>query len=106
MDDMQSFSSHHDSSRCKTISDLITSVATEHAALTRIPDAAPAQIEKTTDLCGVDVDDLIEIDESVERVLNAVTRLELALQLKLALFEECLCPGTPCRGDEHHSCKA
>ena len=106
MDDMQSFSSHHDSSRCKAISDLIASVAKEQEALARILEAEHEKIEKTTDLCGVDVDDLIEIDESVERVLNAVTRLELALQLKLALFEECLCPGTPCRGDEHHSCKA
>lgn len=76
MDDMQSFSSHHDSSRCKTISDLIASVAKEQEALARILAAEHEKIEKTTDLCGVDVDDLIEIDESVERVLNAVTRLD------------------------------
>ena len=63
MDDMQSFSSHHDSSRCKTISDLIASVAKEQEALARILEAEHEKIEKTTDLCGVDMDDLI--DESL-----------------------------------------
>ena len=29
-------------------------------------------------------------------------RLELALQLKLDLFDQCLCPDTPCQGCEHH----
>ncbi len=41
---------------------------------------------------------LVEIDESAERILAAVTRLELAIQLKLDLFNECLCPDTPCFG--------
>ena len=45
---------------------------------------------------NVDVDDLVAIDESVERILAAVTRLELALQLKLDLFRECLCPDEKC----------
>ena len=100
MDDMQSFSSHHDSSRCKTISDLIASVAKEQEALARILEAEHEKIEKTTDLCGVDVDDLLKIDKSVERIIEAVTRLELALQLKLDLFHDCLCPDTPCSGDQ------
>lgn len=50
------------------------------------------KIQKAVELAGVDVDDLVEIDESVEKVLAAVTRLELALQLKLDLFHDCLCP--------------
>lgn len=29
---------------------------------------------------------------------KAITRLELAIQLKLDLFNECLCPDTPCSG--------
>ena len=40
----------------------------------------------------MDVDDLVEIDRSVEQVLAAVTRLEPALQLKPDLFRDCLCP--------------
>lgn len=96
MEYTQSSQSHHDDERFEAISDLIESVAEEQEALARILEAEHKKIEKTADLCDVDVDDLVKIDKSVERVLAAVTRLELALQLKLALFDECLCP------DKHH----
>ena len=36
--------------------------------------------------------------ESLARILAAVTRLELAIQLKLDLFRDCLCPDAPCSG--------
>lgn len=49
-------------------------------------------------MCGVDIDDLVDIDTSAERMLAAIARLELAIQLKLDLFSECLCPDTPCPG--------
>lgn len=94
----------HDDSRRKAISDLISSVAKEQEALARILDAEHKKIEKATELCKADVDDLVEVNDSVERVLAAVTRLELALQLKLDLFGECLCPDASCR-DEEHSCR-
>lgn len=106
MDYTQSFPSHRDDNRCKAISDLIASVAEEQEALARILEAEHKKIEKAADLCGVDVDELVKIDKSVKRVLDAVTRLELALQLKLALFDECLCPDSPCRGSDPHGCKA
>ena len=94
---------HHDEDhRCDAITDLIRSVAEQQEALARILDAEHEKIEKAAELCGSDVDDLVEIDKSVERVLAAVTRLELALQLKLDLFQQCLCPDTPCRGDSSH----
>ena len=80
-----------------------SAVAKEQEALARILEAEHKKIEKTTELCGTDVDDLVKIDKSVERVLAAVTRLELALQLKLDLFQDCLCPDTPCSGD-HSPC--
>ena len=38
------------------------------------------KIEKATQLCGVDIDDLVDIDTSAERMLAAITRLELAIQ--------------------------
>lgn len=102
MEYTQSCMTHPDDSRCKAITDLISSVAEEQEALARILEAEHKKIEKAADLCDADVEDLVKIDTSVERVLAAVTRLELALQLKLALFGECLCPDTPCRGSEHH----
>lgn len=106
MDHTQSYPSHHDDDRCKAITDLIASVAEEQETLARILEAEHKKIEKTANMCGVDVEDLVKIDKSVERVLAAVTRLELALQLKLALFNDCLCPDMPCRGSGHHGCEA
>lgn len=86
-------------SRCKAITELIKAVAEQQEALARILEAEHEKIEKATELCHTDIDDLERIDKSVERVIAAVTRLELALQLKLELFHDCLCPGTPCAGD-------
>lgn len=100
MEYTQSCQTHHDDDRRKAISDLISSVAEEQEALARILDSEHKKIEKAADLCGSDVDDLVKIDKSAERVLAAVTRLELALQLKLALFDECLCPDGSCRNSD------
>lgn len=103
METIQTLAAHREDSRCKAISELIEAVAKEQEALARILEAEHKKIEKTTELCGTNVDDLVRIDKSVERVLAAVTRLELALQLKLDLFHDCLCPDTPCAG-EHSPC--
>lgn len=85
--------------RCKAITELISSVAEEQEALARILEAEYDKVKRATELCGTDVDDLVRIDKSVERVLAAVTRLELALQLKLDLFADCLCPDASCHDD-------
>ena len=88
----------HDDSRCKAITRLIDAVAEQQEALARILEAEHKKIEKATQLGGTTVDNLVEIDESAERILAAITRLELAIQLKLDLFSDCLCPDTPCSG--------
>lgn len=90
MDDMCARRSCEDG-RCKAISELIESVAEEQEALAKILEAEHKKVEKAVELCGSDVDDLVRVDRSVERVIAAVTRLELALQLKLDLFAQCLC---------------
>ena len=84
--------------RCTAISELIEAVAEQQEALGKILEAEHKKIEKTTQLYNTDVDDLVRIDDSVERILAAVTRLELAIQLKLDLFRDCLCPDAPCSG--------
>lgn len=96
MEAIQTTPSRPDDSRCGGITRLIDAVAEQQEALARILEAEHDKIRKATQLCGVDVDDLVEIDTSAECVLAAITRLELAIQLKLDLFSECLCPGTPC----------
>ena len=99
METVQTSPPHREDNRCKAISELIEAVAKEQEALARILEAEHKKIEKTVELCRTNIDDLVKIDKSVERVLAAVTRLELALQLKLDLFHNCLCPDTPCAGD-------
>ena len=98
MEPIQSAPNRPDDSRCKAISRLIDAVAEQQEALARILEAEHEKIEKATKLCGTGVDDLVDIDASAERMLAAITRLELAIQLKLDLFSECLCPDTPCSG--------
>lgn len=96
METLQNLSSHREDSRCKVITEIIEAVAEQQEALARILEAEHKKIEKTVELCKTDVDDLVKIDKSVERVIAAVTRLELALQLKLDLFSDCLCPDRHC----------
>ena len=89
--------------RYTAISELIEAVAEQQESLARILEAEHRKIEKTTQLYNTDVDDLVRIDDSVERILAAVTRLGLAIQLKLDLFRDCLCPDAPCSG-YHTAC--
>lgn len=101
MEEMETSLYHHDDSRSKAITGLIEAVTEQQEALARILEAEHKKIEKVTELCDADVEDLLQIDKSVARVLAAVTRLELALQLKLDLFGDCLCPDShdsPCCG--------
>lgn len=99
METMQTLTSSREDSRKKAISELIEAVAEQQEALAQVLEAERKKMEKATELCGTDVEDLVRIDKSAERMLAAVTRLELALQLKLALFQDCLCPDDSRSGD-------
>lgn len=88
MDTVQATPPRPQNSRCDAITRLIEAVAEQQEALARILEAEHKKIEKVTQNYGASVDDLVEIDESVEQILAAVTRLDL--------FRDCLCPDTPC----------
>lgn len=96
MESMQTTSPPREDSRCEAITGLIESAAKQQKALAEILEAEHEKIEKVAGQCNVDVDDLVKIDASVEQVLAAITRLELAIQLKLDLFRDCLCPTSSC----------
>lgn len=98
METTQTTAAPREDKRREAITKLIESIAKQEEALAEILEAEHRKIQKTVELSGVDVDDLVEIDRSVEQVLAAVIRLELALQLKLDLFHDCLCP------EEHRYC--
>ncbi|MGM9640059.1 MAG: hypothetical protein ACI3V3_01680 [Faecousia sp.] len=92
METTQATTCQREDNRRDAITELIEAVAKQQEALAEILEAEHRKIQKTTELASTDVDDLVKIDKSVERVIAAVTRLELALQLKLDLFHDCLCP--------------
>ncbi len=62
MEAIQTTHSRRDDSRCKAITEMIEAVAAQQEALARILDAEHKKIQKTTELCSTDVDDLVKID--------------------------------------------
>lgn len=80
--------------REKTVTDIIESVALEQAALAHIMNAEGEKIQSAVKI-ATNVEELIDVNESVQATLDAVFRVELALQSKLLLFSDCLCQSCP-----------
>ena len=76
--------------RCQAITDIIESVALEQTALSHILNADGEKIQKAVALATTG-DEMLAVNKSVQDMVNAITRLELILQSKLELFEDCLC---------------
>jgi len=77
--------------RCQAITDIIESVAQEQAALGRILSAESDKLDKLVSLTCTRPHELLKANRSVDRAINSVSRLEMVLQSKLELFEDCLC---------------
>ena len=75
-------------SREEAITDLIQSVALEEAALSHIMNAEGEKMQAIIKLPNVTPEQLLELNSSVERMINAITRLEMILQAKLELVEQ------------------
>lgn len=82
-------------SRCQAITDIIESVAQEQAALGRILSVESDKLRKILCLPCVCPRCILQFNRSVDRTINSVSRLEMILQTKLDLFEDCLCPDFP-----------
>lgn len=76
--------------RCQAITDIIESVALEQTALSHILNAEGEKIQKVV-LFARSEEELLAVNKSVQSMMNAVTRLEMVLQAKLELFQDCLC---------------
>lgn len=85
--------------RCQAITDIIESVAQEQAALGRILSAESDKLDKVISLVFIRPNELLKANRSVDRAINSVSRLEMILQSKLELFEDCLCSCLPCPMD-------
>lgn len=78
-------------SRCQAITDIISSVALEQAALAHILNAEGEKIQKIVADTTLDTAVIIETNKSVRSMVDATSRLEMILQSKLQLFENCIC---------------
>lgn len=76
--------------RCEAITDIIASVAMEQAALSNIIDAEAEKIQRIVEHARYS-GEMLAVNKSVRAMVNAITRLEMVLQGKLELFEDCLC---------------
>lgn len=77
--------------RCQSVTDIIESVALEQTALSHIINAEGEKIQAVVKIANVTSDELLYINESVQDMVNTITRLEMVLQMKLELFKDCIC---------------
>jgi len=76
--------------RCQAITDIIESVALEQTALSHILNAEGEKIQKIV-ANARSGEELLAVNKSVQSMVNSITRLEMVLQAKLEMFQECLC---------------
>lgn len=84
-------------SRRQAITDMIESVALQQTALAHILNAEGEKLHQRSEDEDGRHEDFLATTKSVESMIGAITRLEIVLQSKLALFEDCLC-------GEHEHC--
>ena len=78
------------STRCQAITDVVTSVALEQTALSHILNAEGEKIQKIV-AASTTAEEMLAVNKSVMKMVGAITKLEMVLQGKLELFEDCLC---------------
>lgn len=81
--------------RCNAITDIIESVALEQAALSHILNAEGEKIQKIVRIENITPDQLLAVNKSVHSMVESISRLEMILQSKLSLFENCFCDECP-----------
>ncbi len=72
--------------RDQAITDLIQSVALQETALAHIMNAEGEKMQAIIEMPDVTTEQLMELNDSVNRMLNSVARLEMLFQTKLELF--------------------
>ncbi len=77
--------------RCQSVTDMIQSVALEQTALSHILNAEGEKLQALIKMPHATNEEILEANKSVRAMVDSVSRLELILQMKLGLFEDCLC---------------
>ena len=83
--------SHSTTSRRQAITDIVESVALQQTALSHILNAECEKLQRILGNKEASHQTILATNKSVEAMVGAITRLEMVLQSKLALFENCLC---------------
>ncbi|MEG1980948.1 MAG: hypothetical protein RR073_00440 [Clostridia bacterium] len=76
--------------KTQAITDIITSVALEQTALSHILNAEGEKIQKIV-ANATTAEQMLAVNKSVQEMVTAITKLEMILESKLALFSGCLC---------------
>lgn len=79
-----------DITRDQSVTDIVQSVALEQTALSHILNAEGEKIQRVVADETITTTELLAANKSVESMVNSITKLEIILQSKLALFDECL----------------
>ncbi len=77
--------------RSQAVIDIIESVALEQTALSHIINAEGEKLQKVIGDPIISTEKLLITNQSVQSMINSIARLELILQTKLDLFDNCLC---------------
>ena len=71
----------------QAITDLIESIAMQERALSHILNAESEKMQTVINMEGVTAQQLLQLNRSVEQMVNTATRLETILQTKLELVD-------------------
>lgn len=83
-------------SRYNAVTDIIQSVALEQAALSHILNAEGEKLQCMLASNCTSTEQILATNDSIRSMVDSVAKLEMILQYKLSLFENCLCdPCTP-----------
>ncbi len=79
-----------DKDRQVAISEIISSVAKEQSSISEILLAEANKIKYVTEKSH-DTNEILNVNKSVDKLVNTLTKLEIILSSKLELFNDCLC---------------
>lgn len=78
-------------SRYNAVTDIIQSVALEQAALSHILNAEGEKLQCMISSDCTSPEQILATNDSVRSMVDSVAKLEMILQYKLSLFEDCIC---------------
>ncbi|MBP3487684.1 MAG: hypothetical protein J6K53_04730 [Roseburia sp.] len=90
-----------DIDKCCAASSLLQSIALEETAISHILNAEGEKIQKVLSLHNCDQKDILEVNKSVEDMVDKITSLEIVLKSKLDLITPLLddCCKKPSKDD-------